>query len=126
MDEVHKGERPKSNVYNFWDKLFIRGGECNAPAQKKKKKKKEVRFLLRSHTCDPPTPYFLTTHSQISPSLFDWPSLLSTIFSFLFLFSHNTNTSLSHSLTLPLAPSLLITSIIFFQQDHRKNSIGKR
>ena len=64
---------------------------CNAPAQITTEKKeggglRDVRCFLRSHTCDPPTPYFLTTHSQISPSLFDRLSLFSSIFFFFFFF----------------------------------------
>ena len=39
MDKVHEGKRPKFNVYNFGEKTFIRGEECNTPSKKKKKKK---------------------------------------------------------------------------------------
>ena len=46
MDKVHEGKRPKFNVYNFGEKTFIRGEECNTPS-KKKKKKKSGQFLFR-------------------------------------------------------------------------------
>ena len=58
MDKVHEGKRPKFNVYNFGEKTFIRGEECNTPS-KKKKKKKVVNFCLDPHT--PPTSYLPTT-----------------------------------------------------------------
>ena len=98
MDKVHKGKRPKFNMYNFVDEIFIRGEECNAPV--KKNKKMEVRFF--GVPCAPPTPLSPTTHSHKYPSL-----SLAGYHSFTFFFLTNTtNTPLS--LSHPLPPVYLI------------------
>ena len=75
----------------------------------------------------PPTPYFPTTHSQISPSLFDWPSLLSTIFFFFFNFFFIFTLYKQFSLTLPHSPTATFTSHHFhhlFSAGSLENSIG--
>ena len=95
MDKVHKGKRPKFNMYNFVDEIFIRGEECNAPV--KKNKKMEVRFF--GVPCAPPTPLSPTTHSHKYPSL-----SLAGYHSFtLFFFSHKHNKH--SSLTLSSSPT---------------------